>query len=110
MTAHYGTAVLPTRPRRPHDKAKVEAGVRFAQTYILGRLRHQTFFSLTEADRAIVLVLERMNAHIMRRLGLSRNDLFASVERSALRALPASDYEFAEWRLARVRARLSHRD
>jgi hypothetical protein len=38
----------------------------------------------------------------MRRLGLSRSDLFASVERPALRALPASDYEFAEWRLARV--------
>jgi transposase len=38
----------------------------------------------------------------MRRLGLSRNDLFASVERPALRPLPAADYEFAEWRLARV--------
>jgi transposase len=80
----------------------VEAGVRFAQSYILGRLRHQTFFSLAEANRAIALVLERMNAHVMRRLGLSRSDLFASVERPALRALPASDYEFAEWRLARV--------
>jgi hypothetical protein len=30
------------------------------------------------------------------------SDLFVSVERPALRALPASDYEFAEWRLARV--------
>ena len=84
------------------SKAKVEAGVRFAQSYILGRLRHQTFFSLAEANRAIVLVLERMNAHVMRRLGLNRSDLFASVERPALRALPATDYEFAEWRLARV--------
>ena len=27
MAAHYGTAVLPTRPRRPRDKAKVEAAV-----------------------------------------------------------------------------------
>jgi transposase len=102
MAAHYGVGILPARPYRPRDKAKVEAGVRFAQTYILGRLRHQTFFSLAEANRAIVLVLERMNAHVMRRLGLSRSDLFASVERGALRALPASEYEFAEWRLARV--------
>ena len=46
MAAHYGVGVLPARPRKPRDKAKVEAGVRFAQTYILGRLRHQTFFSL----------------------------------------------------------------
>ncbi|MGP0088771.1 MAG: IS21 family transposase [Xanthobacteraceae bacterium] len=102
MAAHYGVGILPARPYRPRDKAKVESGVRFAQTYILGRLRHQTFFSLADANRAIALVLERMNAHVMRRLGLSRSDLFASVERPALRALPATDYEFAEWRLARV--------
>jgi hypothetical protein len=33
---------------------------------------------------------------------VSRRDLFDSIERSALRALPAQDYEYAEWRLARV--------
>jgi transposase len=102
MAAHYGIGILPARPYRPKDKAKVEAGVKFAQTYLLGRLRHQTFFSLADANRAIALVLERMNGHVMRRLGLSRSDLFASVERPALRVLPATDYEFAEWRLARV--------
>jgi transposase len=102
MAAHYGVGVVPARPRKPRDKAKVEAGVRFAQTYILGRLRHQTFFSLSEANNAIGLVLDRVNRHVMRRLGLCRSDLFASIERSALRPLPADEYEFAEWRLARV--------
>jgi transposase len=102
MAAHYGVGILPARPYRPRDKAKVEAGVRFAQTYILGRLRHQTFFSLAEANDAIRLVLDRMNRHVMRRLGLSRSDLFVSVERDALHSLPANDYEFAEWRFARV--------
>jgi hypothetical protein len=52
MAAHYGVGVLPARPRKPRDKAKVEVGVRFAQSYILGRLRHQTFFSLAECNRA----------------------------------------------------------
>jgi transposase len=102
MATHYGVGVLPARPRKPRDKAKVEAGVRFAQSYILGRLRHQTFFSLGEANAAIALAIERINSHIMRRLGASRRDLFAQVERPALRPLPAEDYEFAEWRLARV--------
>lgn len=102
MAAHYGVGVLPARPRRPKDKAKVEAGVRFAQTYILGRLRRQTFFSLEEANAAIKLVLERMNNHINRRLGVSRSYLFASIERPTLRALPATRYEYAEWCLARV--------
>jgi transposase len=102
MAAHYGVGVLPARPRKPRDKAKVEAGVRFAQSYILGRLRHQTFFSLAECNTAIASCLDRMNAHVMRRLGVSRRDLFESIERPALRPLPAQDYEYAEWRLARV--------
>ena len=102
MAAHYGVGILPTRPRRPRDKAKVEAGVRLAQTYILGRLRHRTFFSLAEANAAIAEVLEQLNGHVMRRLGVSRRDLLETVERPALAALPDTDYEFAEWRLARV--------
>jgi transposase len=61
MAAHYGVGILPARPYRPRDKAKVEVGVKLAQAYILGRLRHQTFFSLADANRAIALVLERMN-------------------------------------------------
>ncbi|MHC2608702.1 transposase [Bradyrhizobium liaoningense] len=38
MASHYGVGVLPARPRKPRDKAKVEAGVRFAQTYIPPRV------------------------------------------------------------------------
>jgi len=102
MASHYGVGILPARPRRPRDKAKVEAGVRFAQTYILGRLRRQTFFSLDEANLAIAAAIERVNAHVMRLLGVSRRHLFETVERPLLAPLPDSDYQFAEWRLARV--------
>ena len=102
MASHYGVGVLPARPRKPRDKAKVEAGVRFAQTYILGRLRRLTFFSLAEANTAIAAALERINAHIMRRLGVSRRQLFETVEMPVLASLPDVDYQFAEWRVARV--------
>jgi transposase len=102
MASHYGVGILPTRPRKPRDKAKVEAGVRFAQTYILGRLRRQPFFSLAEANVAIAAALERINAHIMRRLGVSRRQLFETVEMPVLASLPDADYQFAEWRVARV--------
>lgn len=84
------------------SKAKVEAGVRFAQSYILGRLRNQTFFSLAEANAAIGEALTRMNGAIMRRLGVSRRQLFEAIEKAALQGLPAEDYVFAEWRIARV--------
>lgn len=102
MASHYGVGVLPARPRRPKDKAKVENAVRFAQSCILGRLRKQTFFSLADANAAITEMLARINDHVMRRLGASRRHLFETVERPALAPLPAEDYEFAEWRLARV--------
>ena len=102
MAAHYSVGILPARPGKPRDKAKVEAGVRFAQTYILGRLRGLTFFSLAECNEAIALVMQRMNDRPMRNLGLSRRELFVKIERDALIALPADDWEFAEWRRARV--------
>ena len=102
MAAHYAVGVLPARPKRPKDKAKVEAGVRFAQTYILGRLRNQTFFSLEEANIAVAAVMADMNNRLLRKLGASRAELLESLERPALSALPAVDYEYAEWRLARV--------
>jgi len=84
------------------SKAAVEAGVRFAQSYIVGRLRHGTFFSLAECNAAIAVALERMNGREMRRLGLSRRQLFETVERPARQALPQEDHEYAEWHLARV--------
>ena len=58
LAAHYDTAVIPARPRRPRDKAKVEAGVLLAQRWILARLRHRRFFSLGELDAAIAELVE----------------------------------------------------
>ena len=102
MTAHYDVGVLPARPKKPRDKAAVEAGVRFAQGYIIGRLRNQIFFSLDEANAAIRVVMTRMNTRVMRKLGVSRADLLESLDRPALRALPETDYEYAEWKLVRA--------
>jgi transposase len=102
MASHYGVGILPARPYRPKDKAKVEAGVRIAQFYILGRLRNLTFFSLAECNAAIIEILAQLNDRPMRRLGLSRRQLFDTVERSAMRSLPETEHEFAEWALARV--------
>ena len=102
MASHYSVGVLPARPRKPKDKAAVEAGVRFAQYYILGRLRNVTFFSLAECNAAIAAAIERMNGREMRRLGVSRRQLYDAVERPAMQDLPEQDYEYAEWRLARV--------
>ena len=53
MAAHYDTAILPARPRRPRDKAKVEQAVLIVERWLLGRLRHRRFYSLAELNAAI---------------------------------------------------------
>jgi hypothetical protein len=54
MAAHYDTAILSARPRRPRDKAKVEVAVLIIERWLLGRLRHRRFYSLAELNAAIV--------------------------------------------------------
>ena len=102
LAAHYGTAILPARVRRPRDKAKVEAGVLVVERWILARLRHRRFTSLAALNTAITELLESLNNRPMRRLGVSRRQLFEELERPALRDLPAEAYVYAEWRIRRV--------
>jgi len=102
MAEHYGCAVLPARPLKPRDKAKVENGVLVAQRWILAVLRERTFYSLSELNAAIRECLERINARTMRRIGKSRNELFETLDRPNALPLPLKAYEYAEWRKARV--------
>lgn len=102
MAEHYRTAIVPTRVRKPRDKAKVEAAVLVVERWILARLRNRKFFSLAELNRAIAELLEDLNSRVMRHIGESRRELFERLDGPALRALPETDYEYAEWRIARV--------
>jgi transposase len=102
MAAHYGVAVLPTRVRRPRDKAKVEVAVLIVERFILARLRNRRFLSLGELNEAIREVLSDLNARLMRKVGASRREFFETIDRPALLRLPAEPYAYAEWRRCRV--------
>jgi transposase len=103
MAAHYDTAILPTRPRRPRDKAKVEAGVLIMERWIIGRLRNRRFYSLAELNDAIRELLVRLNEERpIRRLGVTRHQLLEELDRPMLKPLPVEPYVFAEWHLRRV--------
>jgi transposase len=103
MAAHYDTAILPARPRKPRDKAKVEAAVLIMERWILGRLRHRRFYSLEELNAAIRALLLRVNDELpIRRLGVTRRQLLEELDRPALKPLPVEPYVFAEWRIRRV--------
>jgi len=99
---HYGIGVVPARPKKPRDKAKVEAAVRIAQRWILARLRNEQFFSLEALNERIAELLDELNARPMRRYGKSRRELFEMLDRPALKALPTEPFVVGEWSAARV--------
>ncbi len=102
MAHHYHTAIIPARVRKPKDKAKVEAGVKVVQEWILARLRNQTFFSLTDLNVDITDLLTNLNNEPFEKLEGSRKSLFDTLDKQALQPLPQEPYEYAEWKLARV--------
>jgi transposase len=102
LAIHYGTTVLPARPKSPRDKAKVEVAVQIVQRWIVARLRNEVFQSLPALNRRIRELLGELNARTMRRYGKSRRELFDSLERAALKPLPTARFEYTAWSKARV--------
>lgn len=103
FASHYRVAVMPTRPRKPRDKAKVESAVQVVQRWIVMRLRHQRFFSVAAANEAIGELLTYLNNRPFRkRRDESRASLFAKLDRPALQPLPAERYDLSHWAQARV--------
>ena len=95
---HYRTAVIPARPRKPKDKAKVEVGVQIAQRWILARLRNITFFSLEDLNAAIADLLEELNDRPFQKLEGCRRSVYEQVDRPALQPLPAHRFEPSQWK------------
>lgn len=102
LAQHYDTTVVPARPRKPRDKAKVETAVLVVQRWILAKLRNRTFFELSELNQAIWELLGELNERPFQKLEGSRVSAFAELEKAALLPLPATRYELSERRMARV--------
>jgi transposase len=99
---HYGTVIVPARPAKARDKAKVEVAVQVVERWILARLRHETFFSLGALNARIAALVTDLNARPMRLYRASRRALFERLDQPALRALPAEAFVYGEWKTARV--------
>jgi transposase len=100
---HYSTTILPARPIKPRDKAKVEGGVLIAQRWILARLRNLTCFSIDEMNEHIARLVADLNSRVMKRYGKSRRELFDDLDRPAITALPTDRFIHGDWSKAQVR-------
>ncbi len=99
---HYGCAVIPTRSLKPRDKAKVENAVQGIERRVMAPLRNRTFFSLEELNKALREGLDVYNARSFQKLEGSRQSMFEELDKPALKPLPQTRYELAEWKQATV--------
>ena len=102
MVSHYGTAVMPARPYKPRDKAKVEVGVQIVERWILARLRNHKFFSLYELNETIKSLLKELNARPFKKLPGSRLSQFEVIDKLFLKPLPKTPYTYAEFKKAKL--------
>jgi len=72
------------------------------ERWILARLRRHTFFSLAVLNTAIGEAVADLNRRPFQKLPGSRHSHFLSVDHPALRPLPPTPYEYAEWKKATV--------
>ena len=102
LAQHYDTTVIPARPAKPKDKAKVENAVLIVERWILAALRNHTFFSLGELNKAIAQKLSEYNNRKFQKINATRTQLFQTIDKPVLKPLPKPPYEYAEWKKARV--------
>jgi transposase len=87
---YYGLAVLPTKPRTPRHKGKIESGVGYVKD---NALKGHAFASLQEENRHLLdwettVADQRIHGTIRQQVG----QVFREVERPALRPLPAERF------------------
>jgi len=102
LAEHYGAAIMPARVRKPQDKSPVESAVKGVEQRILAKLRNGTFFSLAELNGAIQMLLIEYNTRPFQQREGSRRSLFETLDRPALKPLPARPFEYEEWEKVRV--------
>jgi transposase len=98
LADHYGFVVLPTRVRKPRDKAKVEVAVLLVERFVLAKLRNRRFFSLDELNAEVRECVATINAKVMKKFAKSRRELLETIDRPALKELPSESYRYAEWK------------
>src|SRR5271170_5032757 len=102
LAAHFSTAIVPARVRKPKDKAICEGLVKILMRYFRFRFRRSRFTSIAEINRALMVCVERINDQTHRRFGVSRRERFEKIERAALKALPLVEYDGGEWKTAKL--------
>lgn len=102
MARHYRTTLIPARARKPKDKAADENMVLNVSRRIIAALRNRQFFSMYEINQAISEELVKFVHRPFQKLEGNRMSAFEKIDRPALQPLPATKYEYSEWKETKV--------
>ena len=102
MARHYGTTLVPARPRKPKDKAADENMVGNISRRIIAALRNHQFFSIFEINQAIKDELNKFINRPFQKIEGNRLSAFEAIDKPALKPLPAARYEYADWKDAKI--------
>lgn len=97
LARHYNCSIRPARKKRPKDKAKVEKGVQFGETWVLARLRDHMFFSLAELNEKIQELVIELNNQPFQKMDGTRFSLYQQIDLPALGPLPPTAFELEDW-------------
>ena len=97
MGNHYGTVVVPARPRHPKDKSSVEGSVRLVYMRVFAELRNEMFRSLEELNAAAADKMRKHNQKRMQKNPYTREERFLAVDRPNLKPLPPEDFEIVSY-------------
>ena len=102
FAVHCGFGIVPARPYKPRDKAKVENAVQVVQRWIVAALRNHKFFSLEELNVAIGELLSKLNHRRFRKKDGTRASVWEALDKPALKPLPMEPFDLSQWSRARV--------
>jgi len=102
MAAHYDITIIPARPRKPRDKNIVENTVGNISRRIIAAIRNDHFTSIAEINAVIERKLKEFINEPFKKIAGCRRSAFEQIDKSALRPLPSSHYEFATFNTGKI--------
>jgi hypothetical protein len=102
MATHYRTTIIPARAGKPKDKAADENMVGNVSRRIIAALRNRQFFSIHEINQAISEELVKLTHRPFQKMAGNRLSAFEKIDKPFLQPLPATKYEYSEWKETKV--------
>ena len=102
LADYYRSVIVPSRVRKPKDKASVEGTVGYISRQIIAPLRNYQCFHIEDLNQRIFEKLEEINTIDFQKRPGSRKNVFEEEEKSYLQQLPQTRYKLSEWKTAKV--------